>query len=607
MNLTVRAVIVGMLIGVVMCISNLYVFFKTGWSMGVTITAAILAWGTFKILGAARLDRKPLGPLENNALTTVASGAGYMTGGGNMAAYGALMMIIVATPTAMQRPSTPALVVWFAVIAALGVFIAIPIKRQLINKEGVAFPTGTATALTIKSLHATGGGGASQAKALGYASLFGAVLAWLRDGWKLIPDALPNPITHAGHTLAEWTLTLKTEVVLIGAGALMSFRTGWSLLLGGVLTYGILAPALLDQGQINAASYKEIVKWSMWPGAGLLVGSGLTQFALDYKALGRAFSGLGKILRKDRDATAVEGIAAIESPDWWFPAAFAVLAPIIVFLMVVLFEIPVWAGIIAVCLAVLMGFVAARVTGETDVTPTKALGPVTQMAFGAMAPGQLPANIMGANVTGGAGLHAADLLQTLKTGWLLGGKPRHQLYAQLFGVLVGAVIVVPAFGILFPDPSVLGKDQWPAPSCVVWKGVSEVVVDGVGRLPSSAQLALVIGIVLGIGLALLERVAPKYLKTYLPSANGLGIAMVIPGSNCIGMFLGAAAAEMLRRTRPQFGDTYTVPIGSGFIAGESLMGVGVIILTKIAGITVALQPLSNALSDAMAKLLGRGP
>ena len=40
-QLTVRAVIVGMLIGAVMCLSNLYVFLKTGWSMGVTITAAI--------------------------------------------------------------------------------------------------------------------------------------------------------------------------------------------------------------------------------------------------------------------------------------------------------------------------------------------------------------------------------------------------------------------------------------------------------------------------------------------------------------------------------------------------------------------------------------
>ena len=595
-NLTVRAVVVGMLIGVVMCVSNLYVFFKTGWSMGVTITAAILGWGVFKLLAAVGAARSPLGALENNALTTVASGAGYMTGGGNMAAYGALLMILVVQPGVLPMPSTPALIVWFATIAGLGVFVAIPIKRQLINKEGVAFPTGTATALAIKTLHSPTGDGARQAKALGYAAMFAAALTWLRDAAKVIPDALPTPpLALAGHTLKEWTLTLKTEVVLIGGGMLMSFRTGWSILLGGVLTYGAFAPNLLEAGAIHAASYKEIVKWSMWPGAGILVGAGLTSLALDYKSLVRSFSGLGAVWRRlgrrapaGGDAPAATGIAAVEAPEWWFPAAFAVLAPIIVLLMVLLFGIPAWAGVVAVCMAVLMGFIAARVTGETDVTPTKALGPVTQSAFGVMVPGHLPANIMGANVTGGIGLHAADLLTTLKTGWLLGGKPRHQVYAQLFGVLVGASVVVPAFAVLFPDPSVLGREDWPAPSSVVWKNVSEVVVGGIGQLPSSAQLALVIGLSLGIGLTVLEKVAPRHLKAWLPSPSGIGIAMIVPGSNAIAMFIGAATAEWLRRYRPVLNDTYTVPVGSGFIAGESLMGVLIIILTKIAGLDLSL-------------------
>ena len=47
---------------------------------------------------------------------------------------------------------SPSVAVWFAAIAALGVFTAIPIKRQLINKEGLAFPTGTATAETLRAI-----------------------------------------------------------------------------------------------------------------------------------------------------------------------------------------------------------------------------------------------------------------------------------------------------------------------------------------------------------------------------------------------------------------------------------------------------------------------
>lgn len=576
-NLTARAVVVGMLIGAVMCLSNIYVFFKTGWSMGVTLTACILAFATFQALQAARLAKKPLGVLENNALTTVASGAGYMTGGGNMAAFGALLMITSIRPDAIP------MIAWFGVIAALGVFAAIPIKRQLINREALAFPTGTATAETIRSIHsAAAGGGATQAKALGISALFAAAITALRDGFHVIPGTIAVPLSIAGHTLKEWTLSLKSEVVLLGAGALMSFRTAWSLLAGGVLTYAVLAPSLVEQGIVKEVTYKAIVGWTLWPGAALLVSAGLTSFALDWRSVARSFHGLTSIFRK-QSAADKEGIAAIESPDWWFPAGFMVLAPVVVALMAYLFQIPVWAGCIAVPLAVLMGFVAARVTGETDVTPTKALGPVTQLLFGVMTPGNITGNIMSANVTGGIGLHAADLLTTLKTGWLLGARPRHQLYAQLFGVVAGALIVVPAFELVIPDPSVLGGEEWPAPSCVVWAGVSKAFAGGIGALAPSAQMAIVVGLVLGTLLALLEKFAPKGARAWLPSPSGIGIAMVIPGSNCIAMFLGAAIAEVLRRKKPKVAESYVVPVSSGLIAGESLMGI-VIAMLIVAGV-----------------------
>src|SRR5438105_3925966 len=109
-QLTVRAVIAGMGIGAIMCLSNIYVFFKTGWSLGVTLTACLLAFALFQGLRAAGIVKRPLDALENNALTTVASGAGYMTGGGNMAAFGALLMVTSV------RPDPVPMVFWFAVI-----------------------------------------------------------------------------------------------------------------------------------------------------------------------------------------------------------------------------------------------------------------------------------------------------------------------------------------------------------------------------------------------------------------------------------------------------------------------------------------------------------
>ncbi|MBI5838438.1 MAG: OPT/YSL family transporter [Candidatus Eisenbacteria bacterium] len=578
-QLTVRAVLTGMAIGAVMCFSNLYVFFKTGWSMGVTITAAILAYAFWEMMAAVRLSRRPLTALENNALTTVASGAGFMTGGGNMAAFGALLMV-----TTVRPPAVP-MIAWFGAIAALGVFTAIPIKRQLINQEGLAFPTGTATAETLRALHGHGDeatsddAGKKQARALGLASLFAAGVAWFREAkaawlpYPHLPATFPFPFQIAGRPAADWTLALKTEVVMLGAGALMSFRTGWSLLLGGVLTYGFLAPSLHARGMIPEVSYKAIVGWTVWPGAAILVAAGLTSFAMDWKSVARSFSGLTGMFSKKKAGAVADPMDAVDCPGWWFPAGFVVLGPIVVVLMTFLFQIPWWAGLVAVPLAVVMGFVASRVTGETDVTPTKALGPVTQLVYGVITPGNLSGNIMSANVTGGIGLHAADLLTTLKTGWLLGGNPRVQFYAQLFGVVAGAAVVVPAFNLLFPDPSVLGSDAWPAPSCLVWAGVSKAFAGGVGGMDAMAKMGIVVGLLLGAGLAVMEKTTPKRLRHLVPSPSGLGIAMVIPGSNAVSMFLGALIARVMQAGNPAMAQRYVVPVSSGLIAGESLMGV----------------------------------
>src|SRR5262249_42943975 len=154
--------------------------FKTGWSLGVTITACILGFAAFKLLAA--FGAKKLGALENNALTTVASGTGYMTAGGNAAAFGALVMITTA------QPNKIGLVAWFAIISRLGVFVAIPIKRQLITREGLASPTGTATAETIRTIHAAGDPrGTSAARALGIAALAAGALTFVRDYLKWIP------------------------------------------------------------------------------------------------------------------------------------------------------------------------------------------------------------------------------------------------------------------------------------------------------------------------------------------------------------------------------------------------------------------------------------
>ena len=585
-QLTVRAVISGMLIGMVMCLSNLYVVLKTGWSIGVTLTACIFAFSVFKLLRRLRVFKDDFSPLENNAMGSVASAAGYMTGGGNMHAIPALLMLTGALP------GTGWLMLWVAVISALGVFAAIPIKRQLINLEALPFPTGTATAETINALHGHGEGASQKGQLLGVAGLVGAIVAVLRESrsaWldthapallrlPLIPAKVSLPfLSLRGRPAGDWSLSFDLSLLLVGGGALMSWKTGWSMILGATLTYGFLAPAMFDQGFITTVSYKAINTWMLWTGAALLVSSGVLSFAFQWRSVVRSFKALSVLFGKKPDAAA-DPLADIECPPAWFPLGFAVLGPIAVALMAYLFQIPVWAGVLALPLSVIMGVIAARVTGETDTTPTKALGPVTQLIYGGLAPGNIAANVMSANATGGVGLHAADLLTDLKSGWLLGANPRKQLIGQLFGVAAGALVVIPAFHLLVPDVKVLGSDEFPAPSALVWAGVSKMLSVGLDALHPSARVGALCGALLGVALVLLDRWAPKKAKPYIPSAAGFGLAIVIPGSSSISFFIGSGIAEYLRRRKPKLAEAAVFPVGSGLIAGESLMGIALIML-----------------------------
>ena len=567
-QLTARAVLGGMAIGAVLCTSNVYVVLKTGWSLGVTLTSTIIAFGLFRALGAVGLTKRPLGLLENTTVSSVASAAAFMTGGGNMAALPALLLLTG------QRPGGAALALWFAVIAALGVVVAIPIKRQILDVDRLPFPLGVATATTLRAMHETADGGRQAARlfaAAGMAALF-TLLRDLRTLPMRLPGLIPLPFSLAGHPAKAWTLGIDSSLVLIGGGALMTPRTAWSMLLGALLTYGWLAPAMVARGVIAAVDYKTIVALTVWPGAALLVASGVFSLALQWRSGARAMAALFGALRPQPSSSSAEpSKSADEAPLRWFAIGLAVLAPVAVLLMAALFGIPLWAGALSIPLALVMGVIAGRVTGETDMSPTKALGPVTQLFYGALLPAHIPANLMAASVTGGVGLHAGDLLTDLKAGQLVGASPRRQVVAQLFGVAVGSLAVIPAFSLLVPDASALGTPELPAPAVLVWASVSRALAGGLAGIPHAARIAGLLGATVGVALAALERWSPARARRFVPSAAGLGMAMVIPGSTAIAMFIGSLIAGGVRRARPGVAPSL-IPIASGLVAGESLFG-----------------------------------
>jgi uncharacterized oligopeptide transporter (OPT) family protein len=574
-QLTWRAVLMGSALGGLLSLTNLYIGLKAGWGFGVAITASILSYAIWSVVYRLGLARTPMTILENNCMQSTASAAGYSTGGTLISAFAAYMLINE------RALSLPVMLAWIFFLSVLGVTMAIPMKRQMINIEQLRFPSGIAAAETLRALHAVGDRGARSARALGWAGL-GAVLGKLwAEGLVLVsprlaPFMIGPWIAAANERLLgpAWigrTVMLSWEPMFVAAGAITGWHVGWSMLLGSVGAWMVFVPVLQHQGVIEGTGYGTLVQWTLWGGVACMVTSSLVAFAMQWRTARRAFADLGAMFA-GRGRPADDPLAAIETPASWFlwgqVVGFAGLA----WLGHLTFGMPYWQTAAAVLLSFVLALVACRVTGETDTTPVGAMGKITQLLFGAVSPGNMNVNLMSAAVTAAAASSSADLLTDLKSGYLLGAYPRRQFLAQLAGIFVGTLVSVLSFRLLVPDASALGGDQFPAPAAQAWRAVALALSHGVLALGPVKTWSIAVGALVGVALSVLPAMFPTRRHLF-PSPAGLGLAWTFHWYYGLLFFLGGALGRWAENRYPRWSEELTFPVASGWIAGESLMGV----------------------------------
>ena len=608
-QLTVRAVVMGGILGMFMAVSNLYTTLKIGWSFGVSITACVISfvvWNAIcRILGG-RLSQMSV--LENNCMQSTATGAGSSTGASLPTALGALLLI-----TGVHQP-WPVAAAFVFFTALLGVFLAIPMKRQMINHEQLRFPSGIATAITLQSLYSKSGESLKQAYsliiALGAGTLIGllhnyATLVeqlklknrlpeWLEkmSGWLYLPDTWAftgklNPLAHGQMS----GLAFEPSVMLIGAGMITGLRVSLWMFASSVLLYYFVAPwivaheaasvgvaGFIPSFKINADGNFNPVRWALWGGTALMVFSSLTQVALNWRTIARALINFKKA---DHDEVS-NAMQAIEVPNSWLILG---LIPITIGTVVVqffAFHVSVGLGLISVALSFVLSLVCCRATGETDQGPVGAMGKVTQLLYAVLpgAKGIATVNLMAAGTTAAAAASAADLLTDLKSGYLLGANPRRQFLAQFYGVFFGVLAVVPAWYLMVPNKEAL--EAFNPPATNMWKATADLLTQGVNHLPHTALIAIVIGALLGMILPVVEFLWPK-AKPFLPSAMGCGLAWVMPFQNAFPFFLGALIVTVWQKWNQKNSDSFAIPIASGLVAGESLVAAFIAIGCTLVG------------------------
>lgn len=608
-QMTVRVIIMGFLLGGLLSITNLYIGAKVGWTLGVAITAVILAFVFFKAI-----ERIGLGAnyhvLESNILQSIACSAGYMNGPliASMAAY----MIITNQVIPWWQ-----MVLWLLGLSLLGVMFAFPLKRRFINEEQMPFPEGRAAGVVMDTLHAEHEGeGTSKAvlpaKLLVIFSVIAGVLKFgqwgslhewttkVKLGFLHVPEYLDawyyalaekygwTPLNLAGAQLRELTIRPELDIAMIGAGGLMGIRTGVSLLVGAVVNYCILAPMMIARGDIVTTvdeagvmqvGFRAITTWALWCGVAMMTTASLYSFFAKPQMFVSAFQGL---LRRSKRAE--DCVKHIELPLWVSGIGVIVIGAFVVYIANWFFGVEYWMGAIAVPMVFVFTLIGVNSTALTSITPTGALGKITQLAYGGIAPGNITTNIATAGISAEVAGGASNLIQNIKPGYMLGAKPRLQAIGHVIGAFSGAVFSVLVFYPLFlkDNPAGLRSAEYPYPAATVWEAVARILTKGLSELPTTALYAAIIGAVLGIVFELIRQLS----KNKFPlSAVGIGLAFVIPFQTCLAMFFGSFIFWVIGRiwSKPEQRPNVIFvqnqeSICAGVIAGAALIGVALMAL-----------------------------
>ena len=636
-QLTIRSAFTGFILGGVLSATNLYIGAKTGWTLGVGLTSVILAFAMFKTLSSMGLA-KDFTILENNAMQSIATAAGYMTGPliSGIAAY---MMV---TNTVMPWWQ----MLWFnVVLSVLGVLVAFPLKRRFINDEQQPFPEGRACGVVLDTLYTSGAGvGLFKAKVLAFAALFAATLKfaagegyqtllqyrlfhlktvrWLNeslDAWyyKLVKDNhWPLP-TLNGFDIRKLGLSPTLDLAMFGAGGLMNIRYAANMFLGMIFAYGVLAPWALGNGWVSrkgivlkaAAQFTQrdvLTGWLLWPGVAMLVCASLAAFLAKPQIIISAFAGLFGKRKPGNDV-----LKHIELPLWVSFVGIPIVGTIGVTMTHLWFGVRWDLGALAVVLTMALTLIAANATALTSITPTGSLSKITQFTFGAIDPKHAATNLMTACITTEVASNASNLLMDIKPGYMLGAKPRQQAIGHCIGIFAGAMASTPLFYILFLaghpgnpltaiDPARaaatvedtllrtpsgdLGKFSFVA--ALQWKGINDFINGLSGGLAElekfahpSALRAMAIAAAVGIAFELV-RIFSKGKSPFAPLAFGLGF--LLPPDSTLWMFMGSLFFWLMGRAyaarKAGLGFRLWVDsqeaVCAGLIAGAALTGIG---------------------------------
>lgn len=619
-EITIRALILGSLLTIILAAANAYLGLKVGQTVSASIPAAIISMGILRFFRHSNV-------LESTMVQTMASVGEALIAG-----------VTFILPALVILHAWNGFYYWQTVIIALlggtlGVLFTIPLRRALLLDKTLRYPEGVAIGNVLRASADKG----TDVGALTTGGIVGALISLFQAGFQVLTDNFYYWV-KTSNTVYGFGLGLSPA--LIAAGYIVGFNVAISIFVGVVVGWIIGVPALTwfyglpnlqDAGEIATAVWREHIRYI---GVGTMLVAGLwTIFALIKPIMQSIATSIASIKEAKISGKQISLRTERDVPiTYVFWSLILLLIPIFIFIS--LSVIPADADVSQSFRTILAGFgalyilfggflfcsIAAYFAGLIGATNTPVSGllvaslTILCMFFltlftlnGGIEGRELLGVILGVGSTViiGAGIAIAnDTMQDLKVGQMLGATPWKQQLMLVLGVLVAAFVVplildllYNAYGIggAFPRPDMDKNQMLAAPQA----GLMAAVAQGVYARNLEWSM-----IILGAMIAFICMFIDAILKRFgarLP-VLAVGVGIYLPLDSSVPVVIGGVLAYIIQlKLNKQYplskagNETKSakhrhrgLTLACGIVAGASVMGV-------ILAIPFALKQSSNAL------------
>ena len=568
-ELTVTAIIMGVLLAVVFGAANAYLGLRVGMTVSASIPAAVIAMGVIRIL----MRRNSV--LESNIVQTAGSAGESLAAG---AIFTLPALFLWAAEGKMDKPGILEITLIALIGGLLGVFFMVPLRNALIVKEHATlpYPEGTACAEVLLAGEKGGANATTVFAGMGFAALF-----------KFIIDGLKVVAGEVSYTIKGFKGTIGTQIypAVMSVGYICGARISSYMFAGGILSWMVLIPLIVLFGE-NSILYPGVDQtigemfaeggasaiWSSYIryiGAGALAAGGIISLVKSLPLIVTTFTGALKSI-KGAGANSTERTARDMSMK-------VVLIAIAVLTLLIWLVPAIPVNPIGAIIIVVFGFFFATVSSRMVGIVGSSNNPVSGMAIATLLIATLILKLTGS--TGGVGMQSAiaigsiicivaaisgDTSQDLKTGYLLGATPKKQQYAEIIGVVASALAIGGTLYLLDKAWG-FGSEQLAAPQATLMKLIVEGVMDA--NLPwalvfTGAAIAVVVEV---IGIPV------------LPFAIGIYLPVQLNACIMVGGLVRLALDKLCKKNKEAVVND-GILFSSGIIAGEGLVGIALALL-----------------------------